>query len=74
VEYIKRSPDGTLGNVVETPGHQFLLPEELISILEAIVQLDKQNVSSLETIKQLNDRILALEDEVNSMKAGEKKW
>ncbi len=60
--------------MVETPGHQFLLPEELISILEVIVQLDKQNVSSQVTIKQLNDRILALEDEVKSIKAGEKKW
>ncbi|MBG9798250.1 hypothetical protein O0555_05370 [Brevibacillus laterosporus] len=74
MEYIKRNPDGTFGNMVETPGHQFLLPEELISILEAIVQLDKQNVSSQETIRQLNDRILALEDEVKSMKAGEKQW
>ncbi|AYB36962.1 hypothetical protein [Brevibacillus laterosporus] len=74
MEYIKRNPDGTLGNMVETPGHQFLLPEELISILEAIVQLDKQNVSSQETIRQLNDRILALEDEVKLMKAGEKQW
>ncbi|MBG9772730.1 hypothetical protein [Brevibacillus laterosporus] len=72
MEYIKRNPDGTLGNVVETPGHQILLTEELISILEAIVQLDMQNVSSQETIKQLNDRILALEDEVKSIKAGEK--
>ncbi|MCR8963458.1 MULTISPECIES: hypothetical protein [Brevibacillus] len=68
MEYIKRNPDGKLGKVVETPGHQILLPEELISILEAIVQLDKQNVSSQETIKQLNDRILALEDEGKSMK------
>ncbi|QDX95308.1 hypothetical protein EEL30_25270 [Brevibacillus laterosporus] len=74
MEYIKRNPDGTFGNVVETPGHQLDLPEELISTLEAIVQLDKQNVSSQETIKQLNDRILALEDEVKSMKAGEKQW
>ncbi|MED1665064.1 hypothetical protein [Brevibacillus laterosporus] len=74
MEYIKRNADGTLGNVVETPGHQILLTEELISILEAIVQLDMQNVSSQETIKQLNDRILALEDEVKSIKAGEKKW
>ncbi|QDX91058.1 hypothetical protein EEL30_00835 (plasmid) [Brevibacillus laterosporus] len=71
MEYIKRNPDGTLGGVVETPGHQVPLPPELISALEAIVQLNKQNVSFQETIKQLSDRISALEEEVKSLKGGE---
>ncbi|TPG88416.1 hypothetical protein EEL32_09720 [Brevibacillus laterosporus] len=71
MEYIKRNPDGSLGGVVETPGHHEPLPPELLSALEAIVQINKQNVSFQETIKQLSDRISTLEEEVKSLKGGE---
>ncbi|CCF15413.1 hypothetical protein BLGI_3355 [Brevibacillus laterosporus GI-9] len=61
MEYIKRNPDGTLGGVVETPGHHEPLRPELLAALEAITELSREIGLLHTTIEQLEQRIVELE-------------
>ncbi|AYB39669.1 hypothetical protein [Brevibacillus laterosporus] len=63
MEYIKRNPDGTLGGMVETPGHHEPLRPELLAALEAITELERQ-------IGLLHKRIDEQQEEITALKGG----
>ncbi|MDN9012910.1 hypothetical protein [Brevibacillus laterosporus] len=70
MEYIKRNPDGTLGGVVETPGHHDPLRPELLAALEAITDLDRQLGILHITIEQQGKQIVQLQEEITALKGG----
>lgn len=63
MKYRKRNPDGTFGEVVETPGHLESLSPELQMLFEALAYKDME-------IADLTERLTALEADVQALKGG----
>lgn len=75
VRYRKRNPDGTFGDLVETPGHSDDLAEEIKLLYETLAFMDME-MSSIregftEKINELTGIISELKTEVQALKGGE---
>lgn len=75
MRYRKRNPDGTFGELVETPGHTEGLPAEIQVLFETIAYMDAEMSAMREEFtknhSELTGKIAALEAEVQALKGGE---
>lgn len=75
VRYRKRNPDGTFGELVETPGHSDDLAEEIKVLFETLAFMDMEMASIregfTEKINELTGMISELKAEVQALKGGE---
>lgn len=75
MRYRKRNPDGTFGELVETPGHSDDLTEEIKVLFETLAFMDAEMTAMREEFSknhsELTGKIAALEAEVQALKGGE---
>ncbi|MBM7592241.1 hypothetical protein [Brevibacillus fulvus] len=63
MKYRKRNPDGSFGELVETPGNIEKLSPEMQILFEALVYKDME-------VAELTERLSTLEAEVQALKGG----
>ncbi|WP_289137893.1 hypothetical protein [uncultured Brevibacillus sp.] len=61
MKYRQRKPDGTFGDIVETPGHYEGMSPEMQSLFEALIFMDREMTSMKE---EFTNKISALETEL----------
>lgn len=61
MKYRKRNPDGTFGELVETPGHIEHLNPEIQVLFEALAFMEME-------LDDLNNKFMQMEYEINQLK------